>query len=80
MQSFGCEFSYWRKATKCCNDLDISTIHNASIHTHVGRSGKMKGRTDSQLALNFENEWLYCGLVLGPAAAAVKLLNSLGPA
>jgi hypothetical protein len=39
----------------------------------------MKGRTDSQLALNFENEWLYCGLVLRPAVATVKLLNSLGP-
>jgi len=40
----------------------------------------MKGRADSQLALNFENEWLYCELVLRPAAATVKLLNSLGPA
>jgi len=79
MQFFGCEFSYWRKVTKC-NDLEISTIHNTSIHTHVGRRRKMKGRADSQLALNFENEWLYCELVLRPAAATVKLLNSLGPA
>jgi len=40
----------------------------------------MKGRTGSQLALNFENEWLYWELALRQAAATMKLLNSLGPA
>jgi hypothetical protein len=77
MQSFVCGLSCWRKATKYFNGHYISKIHIAQIHTYISRR-RLKGTTDCQLALHFENDWLYWRLVLRPALATVKLLTSLG--
>jgi hypothetical protein len=54
------------------------TIYTTAIHKHVGGRRKLRGRSDSQLALDFESECLYCGIGLRPTVATVKLLNSLG--